>query len=69
MTYAVHNIHTPPVLIEYDENGNKGWRYNSYRRLQPLGSPLATFETLDEALAYQADKRALMPVYTHGVRA
>lgn len=63
MTYAVHNIHTPPVLIECD-----GYRVSTNGSVLPLGDPLATFDTLAEALAYQADKRALMPVYKHGGR-
>lgn len=68
MTYAVHNIHTPPVLIVHDESGNAGWRYNDSPRLQPLGNPLATFPTLDEALAYQSARKAELPTYTHKVR-
>ena len=55
MTYAVHNIHTPPVKAGSDRDIK-------------LPEPLGTFPTLAEALTYQADKRALLPVYTHGVR-
>lgn len=56
MTYAVHNIHSPPVQL------------GSERDLH-LPEPLETFPTLAEALAYQAEKRALLPVYTHGGKA
>ena len=63
MTYAVHNIHTPPVLIECD-----GYRVSINGNVLPLGEPLATFRTLGEALAYQAERKALLPVYTHGVK-
>lgn len=63
MTYAVHNIHTPPVLIECD-----GYRVSLTGNVLPLGDPLETFETLDEALTYQADKRAQLPIYTHKAR-
>lgn len=55
MSYAVHNIHTPPV------------KFGSDRDIF-LPEPLVECETLAEALAYQEARKAALPAYTHKVR-
>lgn len=52
MTYAVHNLHSPPV--EIDDQGTM--TLDGKTRI-PLPSPLETFDTMEEALAWQGERK------------